>query len=638
VAPGFSLIETWLGFNISWMGKPGNPMTADKNARPARSRRIIFTAIAVGLPLVLFTSVELALRLSDAFPREPLFIVNPTFPEYSLANPRVVQRFFSTAAAAPNVSIETAFFSTNKPPGTLRIVVQGGSSAAGFPFGYGASLAGMLEQRLRREFPARHVEVISTAMSAVNSYALVDFSEEIIAVRPDAVLIYAGHNEFLGILGVGSSLSSSKSPTVTRLIMNLRRLRLYRGLENLLAPAIAGEGGTASGQRDDGTLMARIAAERRIPLGSALFVNGERQFQLNLGDLLDRYADAGIPVFVATLVSNEADQAPFIDGHVERADSIDPDQPTGDSLGSGLPLATLIEMAETGSADAAFKLGQRRRAEGDTAGALSAFQQARDLDQLRFRAPSRFNEIIRESAARHGARLVDVESTFRQATADGIIGNDLITEHLHPNVDGYFILADAFHRSLAEEGALPQAGTIVNAEVARGEIPVSGVDQHFGEYKLIRLMSDWPFTDPPVEPVLPKPATTEERLGRALYDQEIDWTGAQRRLLDFYARGSNPDEYLRVSLILADAFPFSSADQLTAGRALMGADRHLQAVRYLLLADRYRPDDVSTLIELSRACLASGLRDLGGKTLERVLKIDPSNRQAQRMLRSLQGR
>jgi len=599
---------------------------------------MIFTAIAIGLPMVLFAVTELALRLSDTFPREPLFIVNPTFPEYSLANPRVVQRFFSTAAAAPSVSIETAFFSTNKPPGALRLVVQGGSSAAGFPFGYGASLAGMLEQRLRREFPARHVEVISTAMSAVNSYTLVDFSDEIIAVQPDAVLIYAGHNEFLGILGVGSSLSSSKSPVITRLIMSLRRLRLYRGLESLLAPAIASQGGAASGQREDGTLMARIAAERRIPLGSALFVNGESQFQRNLGDLLARYEDAGIPAFVATLVSNEAGQRPFIDGLPEVAEALRAGQETGHAPGGPLPTARLVELAATGSAQAAFDLGRQRRAQGDAEGALAAFQRARDLDQLRFRAPSGFNGIIRDSAARHRARLVDVESAFRQAAPDGIIGSDLISEHLHPNVDGYFILANAFHQAMAEAGALPDVGTIVDAAIARSEIPVSGVDQNFGEYKLARLMSDWPFVDAPGEPVLPPAVTTEERLGRALYDQEIDWAGAQRRLLDFYARGSNPDEYLRVSLILADAFPFSPADQLRAGRALMGVDRNLQAVRYLLLADRYRRDDVPTLIQLARACLASGLRDLGGETLERALQIDPSNRQAQRMLRSLQGR
>ena len=91
-------------------------------------------------------------------------------------------------------------------PETLRIIVQGGSTAAGWPYGFGASLAGMLQQRLQATLPRRNIEVITTAMTAVNSYTLMDFAEEIIAQQPDAVLIYAGHNEYLGVLGVGSLL------------------------------------------------------------------------------------------------------------------------------------------------------------------------------------------------------------------------------------------------------------------------------------------------------------------------------------------------------------------------------------------------------------------------------------------------
>ena len=52
----------------------------------------------------------------------------------------------------------------------------------------------MLEGRIRASQPTRYVEVINTAMSAVNSYTLLDFADEIIAQNPDAVLIYAGHN------------------------------------------------------------------------------------------------------------------------------------------------------------------------------------------------------------------------------------------------------------------------------------------------------------------------------------------------------------------------------------------------------------------------------------------------------------
>ena len=97
----------------------------------------------------------------------------------------VVARFFTDPAQAPSVSIETAYFRRQKQPGSFRVFVQGESSAAGFPYGLGAALAGVLDQRLERTYPEREIEVISTAMAAVNSYALVDFADEIIAQQPE---------------------------------------------------------------------------------------------------------------------------------------------------------------------------------------------------------------------------------------------------------------------------------------------------------------------------------------------------------------------------------------------------------------------------------------------------------------------
>ena len=107
------------------------------------------------LPILLLGVTEGVLRALDVAPRIPLFIPHPQFPQYSLANPAAAGRLFSRPEAAPNVSIETGFFDTRRSPESLRLVVQGGSSAAGFPYGYGASPAAMLEQRLRRENPGR---------------------------------------------------------------------------------------------------------------------------------------------------------------------------------------------------------------------------------------------------------------------------------------------------------------------------------------------------------------------------------------------------------------------------------------------------------------------------------------------------
>ena len=100
-------------------------------------------AIVVLTPVVTLVGAESVLRLAGyGHDLEPLFVPAPQHPEYLQANPRVVARFFTDPSQAPSVSIETTYFRARKAPGTFRVFVQGESSAAGFPYGLGASPAG----------------------------------------------------------------------------------------------------------------------------------------------------------------------------------------------------------------------------------------------------------------------------------------------------------------------------------------------------------------------------------------------------------------------------------------------------------------------------------------------------------------
>ena len=98
--------------------------------QPGRGRRLAFLLIALLLPVLVFAVVEFSLRAADVAPRQPLFIQAPQHPEFSLANPRVIERFFSRPEAAPNVSVETGYFKTARNPDAFRVVTMGGSSAA----------------------------------------------------------------------------------------------------------------------------------------------------------------------------------------------------------------------------------------------------------------------------------------------------------------------------------------------------------------------------------------------------------------------------------------------------------------------------------------------------------------------------
>ncbi len=573
------------------------------------ARRATLWLIVLALPFVLLALAEAGLRLAG-FGRdlEPLFIENPDRPEYLLANPRAVTRFFTDPAQAPRVSIETAYFRAQKIPGTFRVFVQGESSAAGFPYGLGASLAGMLDQRLERAFPSREIEVISTAMAAVTTYALLDFADEIIAQQPDAVVVYVGHNEYLGILGVGSTMRMSSRPWLTRAFLAARELRLFQLLGRFysgLATQAPGESGGAGE-----TLMATVAGERSIAFDSPLYRAGLAQFESNLDVLLRRYERAGIPVLIGTLASNERDQAP-------------------------LAILAGVATEAAGTARTVFEAAQDAETAGDFKGARASYAWARDLDPLRFRAPAPFGAVVEQVGARRGARVVAVRNAFVANSPNGLVGANLMLEHVHPNLDGYFLLADAFFDALLAAGLPGRPEVTVSDAEARREVPVSDVDRWLGEYKIQRVRSAWPFVAHG-EPVrLPAARSEPERIAQELYHQRADWSQAHELLRQYYLGSGNQAEYARATLILADAFPFTGAYQFDSAAALIVLGRAADALRYSQRAVELEPRNVNHLLVRAHALLLNGRLDEGRGVLGQALELEPGNATALDVMRQL---
>jgi hypothetical protein len=211
--------------------------------RPTWSRltlrqRLLLAVWVLALPVLLLGLLEAGLRVGGYGSSYPLFVSHGgEAPDMLVPNPEVARRYFPGPEPAPLPPAD--LFQADKAPGTLRLFVQGASSAAGFPYSYGAAFSRMLEQRLQDGDPARTVEVVNTGLTAVNSYTLVDFADEIVAQRPDAVLVYAGHNEYYGVFGVGSSVSLGRSSLAVRgylWLVRWRSVQLLRAVLTRLRP------------------------------------------------------------------------------------------------------------------------------------------------------------------------------------------------------------------------------------------------------------------------------------------------------------------------------------------------------------------------------------------------------------------
>jgi tetratricopeptide (TPR) repeat protein len=614
----------------------------------------MFRIILCFVPLVFFAVLEGGLRLAGFGHSYPLFIPDLSQPGYSLVNPNVIKRYFPEPDLAPPINIESTYFRLEKRPNSLRIVVQGESTTAGYPYGLGASLAGLLQQRLQNQYPDRTVEVIQTAMAAVNSYTLLDFSDEILKIKPDAVVIYAGHNEYLGIMGVGSAFASHSRAT-TLLMLRLKNLRLYQALQKIYISFKRNPEAITQGANR--TLMAQIAREKNIAFGSPLYQQGLDQFEGNMSLLLARYRDAGVPVYLGTIASNLRDQKPFNSAAATTDLQNIIDQVNAQLVSTNSDLVSAVEgaslapesvqnlmttlrekLGDRQNALAAYRLGQLFDLAGDYTHAKEWYINARDWDELRFRAPSAMNHIIKKLAANSGVYLVESEAFLEQQSPQHIIGKNLMLEHLHPNIEGYFWLSESYFQQLLAHLNLSPVTPRVSTSAARQQVPLLPAENYTAQMNIERLLADYPYAIP-ARAVHQLPINNwHDQLGRDMLDRKITWLQMVEQTLKGYQQENNIAGLATAAALLAEANPSGIDINFYAGAALIQAQRYGEAIRLLQRCIDNSPKDLNAYLALAHANMLSGDFTTGERWLNKVLVLDPANQTASRVKQQLAER
>lgn len=598
-------------------------------------KSLFFYLFAICLPIALLGALEGILRAFDYGDLHPLIIESDVLPGYSQPNENVIKRYFASAINAPKVSPDTQYFKTDKPTGSYRIVVQGGSTAAGFPYGRWGSLSGMLQQRFKRLYPDKNIEIINTAMASVNSYILLDFVDEIIALEPDLVLIYAGHNEYLGIMGVGSAFASKGSRATTLLYLKLKDLRLYKLIESLYAKWFETNNELAADER---TLMAKVAKEKTIPMNSELFELGKQQFEGNMRLILEKYQVAEIPVLLGNLVSNEKDQIPFSSIAEINENSLSDWRKLLPSHRSKRieVLEAQIAKGERNTSSIHFEIAQHLYNSEQLNEARQHFIQAKDLDLLRFRAPDAFNQIIDKLTSQRLAGKVDILNSLRADTRSGIIGSEHMLEHLHPTARGYFMLADAFLKQIVERGYMPKLKPYFMHE-AWSEMPISKADKIYGEYKIAKLTADYPFTE---ETKNIRPPETTSIEGQAVKERLAgkDWLTLNHQLSPKYQRANDLNEASLIAGLLADALPNNYDLIYIAGLIYKKASNYPLSLYYFHRALEIKPESISANLSIAQSYFLSGETTNSLRHLRLVKKLQADHPKIDQLIATVEAK
>jgi len=467
-------------------------------------KKYVFRLMALLLPFLFLAAVETILRLSDSFTPVALFLpVSQNGVAHYQVNPDAAQRYFSASdASVPRLYPQT--FPVKKPRNSIRIVCLGGSTTAGFPFEYNATFPEQLRFLLQDRHPGFDFEVINLGLSAVNSFTVWDWAEEIAEkANPDIVLIYMGHNEYYGAYGSASSIAGGSFPRLTRLVLKAKSWHIVNMLDRILG------GGKNSDRIKDMTLMEQVIADASISYGSDIFHRTHSAYRDNLQDIIDVFKENNSRIVISTLVSNLLDQRPFDGSWFNDGDSI-----------------------------RAFDLwlqGRELAFQGNLPAARRFLEQARDYDLVRFRAAGELNEIVEELSFANALPVVAMDSVFSAESRVGVAGDDLFCDHLHPNIHGYYLMARAFYEKIrrsqwisasADTSALPDSA-----------LYVTPVDHEIGLLRVHRLKQRPPFRPAGSEPRAYQPyadslAAAEAR--RFIFEHH-NWVKSHYFMADAYA-------------------------------------------------------------------------------------------------------
>jgi lysophospholipase L1-like esterase len=490
-----------------------------------------FRVIAFSIPVFILLLAEVLLRLLNYGHDTSLFIKYPDDANYWVINKYASEKYFSDTANATKGSIEP--FKVEKAKNTFRIFVLGESTTAGYPYLHNGSFHRWLQYRLMHTYPDLNFEVINVSLTAVNSYTVLDFGKQVVNYQPDAVLIYTGHNEYYGALGIGSTSHIANSRFWVQTVLTLKQWRLVQLINNMIRsfkPASANPD-----QRDN--LMKRMVQQQAIPYRSAAYQAGITQFKNNMTGLCRFMQDKNVPVFLSDLVSNEKDLKPFISD-------------TSDTSANML----------YAQANDSYQAGKYQQAKQE-------YIKAKEFDLLRFRAPEAMNVIVKDLARQYGnVHLVNARSVFEQHSPNGIIGNETILEHVHPNLYGYALLSEAFYQSIKSAGLIrAHAEKEMSLTNLLSLMPVTKIDSLYGAYTIMMLETGWPFNKP-IPAGFKRGDDISAQLAGALSVNRITWLDAMDQLFKYSMKANDKKTALKAVEAVMLEKPQNTTYPIYAGR------------------------------------------------------------------------
>lgn len=426
-----------------------------------RSRLWLMRTLAVALSLTPLIVVELIFRsietpVEEALDRDPLVDLSQLKPLFE-RNEGASGECWEIPESRLNFFRPDSFLA-EKPAGLRRIFVLGGSTVQGRPYAIETAFSTWLRLRLEANQPQTRFEVVNCGGISYASYRVAKILDEVLEHKPDAIVIYTGHNEFLedreyaevremGALRRSVATVAGEIATVRW----IRRALLEPPPQQRLMP------GEVDARLDHRGGLDRYHRDEQWKTGV------ERHFELTLQRMVQRVHAAGVPLVLCVPASDLVRTPPF---------KVEP--PADSSDQSRRELADLWEQArdvdiseadriqaaedclaiDPKHAGAHYLLGRNLFERGEANAARSHLTSARDHDVCPLRATASIMRSVANVATEQQIPLImtpellDQRDWLGQRRPDGIPDPGFFVDHLHPSVSGHQRIGEAIADAL----------------------------------------------------------------------------------------------------------------------------------------------------------------------------------------------
>ncbi|MCS7054464.1 MAG: GDSL-type esterase/lipase family protein [Ignavibacterium sp.] len=529
-----------------------------------------FYLILILIPIMFFVLIEITLRIVN-YGRD--FTIFKTITDYHsdklFLNPEIPHKYFYGTRSVPSALPDG--FDKVKKPNTFRVFAFGGSSTAGWPYVPNASFPRQLKRKLELLYPENNVEVINLGISAINSYTLRDFLPAVLEQKPDLILIYAGHNEYYGALGVGSTVSMGKSRHLVNLYLWLYNFKITQLLRDIIGwfYGLFKDLGEKKVE-DNETLMSQMIGNSLIIYDSDEFWAGIEQFKGNITDMVEMIKNENVPLIIGKLTSNLREHKPFVSVKTEK-----------------YPAAEEI-----------FNQANVELQKGNIEKAQELFLLAKEYDALRFRAPQKINDAISEIGAKYNVPVVNIDSVFRENSPYQLVGYNLTVDHLHPNIEGYRLIADTFFDEMKKRNYLPKGRRSEITEekadsILKANFPFTALDSTLANFSIIVLTGQYPFVPkgtPNYKMLNYKMTSIVDTIAAQIFNKQIMWETGHSMLAEYYLSKNDINGFLReMNAIIAER-PYYDVPYKTVAAYLIDKGLVDTAIPYLQKLHSIKPD------------------------------------------------